>query len=59
MGTCIEVVKVKMVDSLLLVFASVPDGNSQNQTAVSEAQHLLSDFQHDHGRPTVISLYSG
>ena len=35
---CIEVLFVQPMDSLLLVFASVPDC-SRNQTAVSKAQH--------------------
>ena len=26
---------------------------SQNQTAQSDTQHVLSDFQHNQGRPTV------
>jgi hypothetical protein len=27
---------------------------SQNQTAQSDTQHVLSDFQHNQGRPTVL-----
>jgi hypothetical protein len=37
----IEVLNVKPGVSLLLIFASLPD-YSQNQTAVYDAQHLLS-----------------
>jgi hypothetical protein len=39
----IEVLTVKVGLFILLLFASLPD-SSQNQTAVSNALHLLSDF---------------
>jgi hypothetical protein len=39
----IEVLNVEVGVSVLLIFASLPDC-SQNQTAVSDTQHLLSDF---------------
>jgi hypothetical protein len=32
---------------------TVPDRN-QNQTAQSDTQHVLSDFEHNQGRPTVL-----
>ena len=39
------------------IFASPPDCG-QNKTAVSEAQHLLSDFEHDQGRPILVNLHT-
>jgi hypothetical protein len=39
----IEVLNVKVGMFILLLFASLPDC-SQNQIAVSDAQHSLSDF---------------
>jgi hypothetical protein len=43
---------------LLLFFWRVPNC-SQNQTVVSEAQHVLSEFKYDQGRPTVLILKTG
>ena len=30
----------------------------KNQTTVSEVQHLLSDFERDHARPTIQNLHN-
>ena len=54
----IEVLNLKPGVSVLLFFASLPYC-SQNQIAVSYTQHLLSDFYHDHGPPTVVNFHSG
>ena len=39
----VEVLNLNPAVLVLLIFASIPDC-SQNQTAVSDTQHLLSDF---------------
>jgi hypothetical protein len=44
------------VDSVAIIsfrVTTVPDCN-QNQTAQSDTQHVLSDFEHNQGRPTVL-----
>jgi hypothetical protein len=60
LSLCVYIARVfdRKPARLLLTFASVPD-SSQNQTAVLvyEGPHLLPDFRHDHGRPTVLNFH--
>ena len=47
---------VKQTVFILLLFASLRDCG-QNQTAVSDKQYSLFDFQHDQGCPIVVNFH--